>query len=93
MNPRTTAVTDSFSISTSDSSSNAIEALSTGITVQMTSTPDMTAFSATPSSLTTGDTTTYLISATAALPILSTDSITFKFPDEITLPSTISCSG
>jgi hypothetical protein len=44
-NPRTTRVTSSFALSTYDSSGNAIEAISTGVTVQMLTRPDLTDFS------------------------------------------------
>ena len=92
VNPRTTALTDSFYVATTDSSFNAIEALSTGITVQMTSTPNITIFTVTPGSFVTGDTTSYTIAVTVPLPVVTTDTITMTFPSEITLPSSISCT-
>jgi len=85
--------TDSFTISTTDKDGYSIESLSTGITVTMTSTPDITSFTVTPTSKVTGDTTTYLIKVIAALPIISTDKITFTFPSEVTLPSSLSCTA
>lgn len=87
------ATTDSFVISTSDSSSYAIESLGVGITVNMTSTPDISQFTVTPSVFTTGATASYLIQVRALLPIITTDSLIFKFPDEITLPASLSCTG
>src|SRR5690606_11267314 len=40
-----------------------------------------------------GATADYAISVVSPLPVLSTDTITFTFPSEPTLPSTLVCSG
>lgn len=58
----------------------------------MTSTPNLSSFTVTPSSNVNGATNDYNIQVIATLPILSTDSITFTFPSEPTLPSSLSCS-
>jgi hypothetical protein len=91
INPRTTAVTSSFEVSSFDTDGYAIEALTTGITTQMASFPDLTSFTVTPSSQINGASNDYKITVLAVIPILSTDKLIFTFPSEITLPSSISC--
>jgi hypothetical protein len=53
-NPRSTAVTSSFQIYTTDTNGYAIESGTTGITTFMQTTPNMAAFSATPIGLVNG---------------------------------------
>ena len=93
VNPRSTAETSSFDILTTDADSYSIEQVKEDVTTIMTSTPLITSFTVTPASFITGETTAYTFTVTPKIPIISTDFISFYFPDEITLPTTISCAA
>ena len=91
-NPRTTAITSSFTVSTTDSSGYSIASLSTGITTQMTTVPDITTFTVAPASGINGATNDYTITVTSPIPHYSTDKLVFTFPSEVVLPVSVSCS-
>lgn len=59
----------------------------------MTSTPELLTFTVTPSSGVNGATNNYKITVSSPIPEYSTDKLTFTFPTEVTLPTTISCTA
>lgn len=61
-NPRTMQTTGSFSITTQSSSEMPIEAVSAGITVAMSSVPEMNVFTIIPSNFINGNKNDYLVS-------------------------------
>ena len=70
-----------------------MESGTTGITTQMTSRPDMTAFQVSIASKVNGAVTAYTILAVSPLPHVTGDILKFTVPAEITLPSTASCTA
>jgi hypothetical protein len=74
-----------------DSSSQDIES-ATSFYAQMTSVPELSSFTVTPSSYVTGETATYMFGVTATISMYSGYYMSFTFPSDITLPDSPSCS-
>ncbi|CDW83721.1 UNKNOWN [Stylonychia lemnae] len=92
-NPRSTAVTSSFSITITDSQEYEIAKSASGTNIQMNQVPDITSFAVAQSSGINGAATDYTFTVTTPIRIISTDKITFTFPAEITVPSSITCAA
>lgn len=92
-NPRTTAPSSTFTVSTKDSSGYAIASQTTGITVTMTTIPNLNSFAAVQADGTNGVSNVYTFTVNSPIPHYSTDKILFTFPTEITGPSSPTCTA
>ena len=91
-NTYSTAPSSSFVIGSYDSSGNAIDQKSSGITVTLTTANTFSSFTVTPSSYVNGNTGTYTISAQLKNITPSGSYIILTAPSTVTLPSTPSCA-
>lgn len=84
-NPVTTKTTSSFKIYTYDSSESPLERGITGITVTMLSTPNMDEFTVVNTNIRNGAIDVYTVSFRSRIPHSTGDTISFKFPAEVSL--------
>ena len=89
-NPRSTLATGSFSVTTTDSSDNVIDATTTGMTVTMSSVPDLGSVSVAGTDKTNGASTDYTFDIVPGPTLVDGDYLTIAFPTETTLPGSLS---
>ena len=92
-NPRTLEPSASLVIQTADQDSCAIESVSNGVTVSMTSLPQFRQIIITNDNIFNGYYTTYTIDITPSVLFYDDDIFYLTFPPETTLPSNPSCSS
>ena len=91
-NPRTTVATSTFEIYTYDATTYAISALTSGITLTMTTQATLTSMTVAKASNVNGETNVYTFTVTSPIPHYDTDKLTFTFPDDVVGPASTTCT-
>lgn len=96
VNPVDLGESDTFQADTYTSGGLIMDQVTSGVTVEMTSTADMKSVSITPGSYVNAAVTSYTFDVTATVPVTESHYLVIQFPAEIELPtkqSTLDCSS
>jgi hypothetical protein len=92
INPRSTAPSDSLTVSLKDASGYDIETIDSGVTAQMDTPATIASFDLSPSDTTNGAANTYTVTLIAVTPMEDDDYVLMTFPSEIGVSATLDCS-